>query len=722
MTVDRARTDEVLPALTSTFGYTSFRPLQEDIVRTLMSGQDAFVLMPTGGGKSLCYQLPALLLPGITVVVSPLIALMKDQVDALTTLGVNATFINSSLDLSEINRRQAAIARGTVRLVYVAPERLMMPGFLRLLQGTSIALFAIDESHCISEWGHDFRPEYRELRRLRELFPRVPLGAFTATATERVKADIKAQLSLQHAADFRGAFNRPNLVYEVRTKQDSYGQLAEYVRAHPDASGIVYCGSRAGTENIAGRLRADGFSALAYHAGLTGEERRFRQEAFVRDDVRVMTATIAFGMGIDKPDVRFVIHMDLPKTLENYYQESGRAGRDGEPSDCILFYSAGDMMKLKHFAQAKETAAERAVAVAQLNQMNDWASGVTCRRQALLAYFDEPFDTQPPPCCDICSNPVPTEDVTVPAQMFLSCVIRTGERFGATYVINVLRGAADERVRGRQHDRLSTYGIGKDRPVTWWRELAHKLSSAGYLEQTSGEMPTLSVSERGRAVLFENAVVKMALRGDAQSTTRSRGEVDSAAYPALFQQLRALRKTLADEQGVPPYVIFSDRTLIHMATALPSTLAGLLRITGVGEIKARSFGAAFLGEIAGYVRESGATPKPISAVPARPRRAGVTDTVALSLRLYHRGLDVDAIAKERSISPTTVGGHLAEALEAGQAVDLDRLLDPDRQRTIEAAVRAVGADLLRPIMDHLGEGYTYHEIRLVRASFRQSSG
>ncbi len=387
--------------LKATFGYTSFRPLQEDIVRSILAGRDVFVLMPTGGGKSLCYQLPALLLDGMTVVVSPLIALMKDQVDSLEALGVSATYVNSSLDASEIGRRQAAVARGEVKLLYVAPERLMMPGFLRLLAATGVAFFAIDEAHCISEWGHDFRPEYRELARLRALFPGTALGAFTATATTRVQADIRAQLGLQSAASFRGSFNRPNLFYEVRPKHDAYGQLVRYLRGRDRSSGIVYCQSRARTEQLAAQLSADGFAAVAYHAGLESEERRGRQDAFIKDDVQIVVATIAFGMGIDKPDVRFVVHYDLPKNLEGFYQESGRAGRDGEPADCILFYGPGDAVKHRHFIDEKPSAIERQVALRQLRQMDEWAAGTTCRRRALLAYFDESFDGQAGPCCDV---------------------------------------------------------------------------------------------------------------------------------------------------------------------------------------------------------------------------------------------------------------------------------------------------------------------------------
>src|SRR6266545_257311 len=419
--------DDARAALRTTFGYSSFRPLQEDIVRAILLREDVFVLMPTGGGKSLCYQLPALLLDGVTVVVSPLIALMKDQVDALRALGVSATFINSSLDFAEASQRQRAIARGEISIVYAAPERVVQPGFMRLLESIPLAFFAIDEAHCVSEWGHDFRPEYRELAQLRDRFPSTPLGAFTATATQRVEADIVAQLRLQRASRFRGSFNRPNLYYAVKRKSNGDQQLLELLGARPEASGIVYCQARAETERVADCLQRAGISAAAYHAGLSSSERQHRQDAFIRDETRVIVATIAFGMGIDKPDVRFVVHYDLPRSLEGYYQESGRAGRDGDPADCIVLYGYGDAAKQKYFADQKIADAEREVALRQLRQMTDWAEATSCRRRSLLAYFDEQLDGETARCCDICDDPPELADYTIPAQMLLSCAVRTGE-------------------------------------------------------------------------------------------------------------------------------------------------------------------------------------------------------------------------------------------------------------------------------------------------------
>ncbi|MDO8689757.1 MAG: ATP-dependent DNA helicase RecQ, partial [Dehalococcoidia bacterium] len=473
----------VMATLKSVFGYDSFRPLQREIVESILDRKDVFVLMPTGGGKSLCYQLPALLTDGLTVVVSPLIALMKDQVDSLQALGVAATYINSSLDSSEVGRRQGSVARGDVKLLYVAPERLMVPGFLHLLASLPAPFFAIDEAHCISEWGHDFRPEYRQLKRLRDLFPQSRLGAFTATATLRVQADIKTQLRLEQSDCFQGSYNRANLFYEVRLKQSPYAQLVQYLRERRKASGIIYCQARAQTESLAGRLRIDGFKAAPYHAGLENEERRTNQEAFIKDDIDIIVATIAFGMGIDKPDVRFVIHYDMPKSLEGYYQESGRAGRDGEPSDCILFYGYGDMVKLQRFIDDKPSPEERRIALTQLQQMADWATGTGCRRRALLAYFDEDFQGQDGPCCDACRVSVGEEDYTAPAQMLLSCARRTGELFGAAHLIDVLRGSRAEGVLRHRHDKLSVYGIGRDRPKSEWQYIAHEMLRRGYMRK-----------------------------------------------------------------------------------------------------------------------------------------------------------------------------------------------------------------------------------------------
>jgi ATP-dependent DNA helicase RecQ len=714
----------VLAKLKSVYGYDSFRPLQREVIQSLLNGQDVFVLMPTGGGKSLCYQLPVLLTQGLGVVVSPLIALMKDQVDALQALGVAATFINSSLNSSEIGRRQAAVARGDVKLLYVAPERLMSPAFLHLLASREPSYFAIDEAHCISEWGHDFRPEYRELRKLRDIFRATPFGAFTATATRRVQADIKSQLRLEKAASFQGSFNRPNLFYEVRPKKAAYEQLVAYLRRRAHGSGIVYCQSRAGTDDLAARLRADGFTAVAYHAGLESDERRRRQESFTKDDVQIIVATIAFGMGIDKPDVRFVIHYDLPKNLESYYQESGRAGRDGEPSDCLLFYSYGDVAKQQHFIDEKPSPAERQVAIQQLRQMANWASGTTCRRRALLAYFDEPLEEQLGPCCDLCRTPAQEVDRTILAQMFLSCVKRTGERFGIGHVIAVLVGSRADRLLQLGHDKLSTYGIGREHSRDEWQQLAEELLRRGYLVRAEGDFGAVKATERGHAVLFKgervllSAPLVAALSPEAAISTP--GSAPQPHQP-LFDELRGLRKRLADERGVPPYVIFHDATLGQIAAQLPSSREGLLRVRGVGDQKVADFGDAVLECVAEYARQTGALPAELpSPAPRRPRPGGPNSTMRKTVELFRAGRGVQEIAEERGLAVTTVEGHLVDALEGGEQLDLERLVSEERYRVIAAAIAEVGADLLRPIMDRLGDGYSYGELKLVRAALARS--
>ncbi|MCO5176310.1 MAG: DNA helicase RecQ [Thermomicrobiales bacterium] len=708
-----------MSTLQSVWGYDEFRPLQEDIVRTILDGRDAFVLLPTGGGKSLCYQLPALLLDGLTIVISPLIALMKDQVDALTELNVPATYINSSLDSAEIRDRMRQIASGEIKLLYVAPERFSTPGFTQRIQQRGVSLVAIDEAHCVSEWGHDFRPEYRDLLRLRDAFPGAVFAAFTATATRQVQNDIRQQLGLADAEQFQGSFNRPNLYYEVRPKRKTYDQILAYIRSKPGASGIIYCLSRAGVESTAERLQRDGISTAAYHGGMDSEQRRTAQEAFVRDNVQVVVATIAFGMGIDKPDVRFVIHQDLPRNLESYYQESGRAGRDGEPSDCILFYSYGDVTRQMVFVDEKPTRRLREIAQSQLQQMSGWAESSKCRRAALLEYFEESFDGQAPPCCDICGNPPDVEDMTIPAQMLMSCVKRTGERFGLGYVVDVLRGSRDQRILRAGHDRLSTWGIGKDRPKSDWQFLGRSLIRDGYLHQDSANFNIISITPRGAEVLFRGARVSYAMPPKTQSGGADAVDV---AYPQLFEQLRRLRKQLADERGVPPYVVFPDSTLRQMSSRLPMTPNALLRIVGVGERKAAAYGPAFLDAISTFVNSTGATPQQAPASPPSvARRSSLTGTAKTTLDLFNRGLSIEDVAKERGLAVSTVEAHLVEAIESGANVDVGHVVTPTMIAQVEAAIRKVGDELLRPIMDEVGEdaGYSWGQLRLIRAWMRR---
>ena len=495
---------DLLEPLKEHFGYETFRPLQEPIVRDALAGRDVFALMPTGGGKSLCFQLPALLRDGLTIVISPLISLMKDQVDALRASGVAATFLNSTLDGTEARARLRGLYNGEFRLLYVAPERLMLESFIEKVQGWKVAQIAIDEAHCISEWGHDFRPEYRELKKLRELLPGVPIMALTATATERVREDILKQLGLRDPQIYVASFDRPNLTYRVVPKSAPYEQLLKFLRERPNDNGIVYCASRKSADSIAAKLNGDGIPAKPYHAGLEANERAANQEAFLRDDVRVVSATIAFGMGINKPNVRFVVHYDLPKNIESYYQETGRAGRDGLPSDCVLLFNPGDVVKQTRFIDEKSESEAR-IAREQLRQMVHYAETRECRRTTLLRYFAEERPNEPCGGCDNCLEPPETFDGTIVAQKFLSCVLRiqqqSGFAFGLNHIVEVLTGADTEPIRQRGHNEISTYGIGKELKREGWQALGRELLRLGIVEVAPGKFATIQVTAAGRDAL-----------------------------------------------------------------------------------------------------------------------------------------------------------------------------------------------------------------------------
>jgi ATP-dependent DNA helicase RecQ len=587
------------------FGHDEFRPLQQQIVTDALAGRDVFALMPTGGGKSLCFQLPALLRDGLTIVVSPLISLMKDQVDALQTSGIAATFLNSALDRHEAVERLRGLNHGEYRLLYVAPERLMLDGFLERALNWNITQLAIDEAHCISEWGHDFRPEYRELKKLRRHLPDVPIMALTATATERVRKDIVDQLHLDSARCYVASFNRPNLTYRVVPKSSPYEQVLTLIRGRPNESGIVYCASRKTADSLAKKLNGDGVKAKPYHAGLEAKERTKHQELFLRDDARVITATIAFGMGINKPNVRFVLHHDLPKNIESYYQETGRAGRDGLPSECVLLFSASDVVKQRRFIEEKSEREQR-VAQEQLRDMIHYAETRDCRRATLLKYFGEEF---PAPCngCDNCLEPRETFDGTVHAQKFLSCVYRIYEKhgfgFGLNHVVDVLAGAETEAIRQRGHDTLSTYGIGSDVKRNAWLAIGRELLRLGLIAAAPGKFATLQLTEAGRTALRERKPITLTKPFDVETTKRSKkhraGEIE--CDERLFEQLRVLRRRIADTRDVPAYVIFSDVALREMARAFPTTEAEFRRIPGVGQQKLRDFAEPFTAAVRDYL-------------------------------------------------------------------------------------------------------------------------
>jgi ATP-dependent DNA helicase RecQ len=587
-------------ALKKHFGYDQFRPLQKEIIEDALAGRDVFVLMPTGGGKSLCFQLPALVRNGLTIVVSPLISLMKDQVDALQTSGIHATYLNSTLDGAEAKARWRGLHRGEYRMLYVAPERLMLDTFLERALNWDIAQLAIDEAHCISEWGHDFRPEYRELKKLRKHLPDVPIMALTATATERVRADIVKELKLRDPRCYVASFDRPNLTYRVIPKTAPYQQLLAFIRSRPNDSGIIYCASRKSTESLARNLNEDGVATKPYHAGLTTSERTKHQDAFLRDHVRVITATIAFGMGINKPNVRFVVHYDLPKNIESYYQETGRAGRDGLPSECVLLFSPSDVAKQLHFIDEKSDTEAR-IARAQLQQAVHYAETRECRRVVLLGYFGERFLQQSCGSCDNCLQPRETFDGTVHAQKFLSCVYRIHARhgfgFGLNHVVDVLRGADTEAIRQRGHNELSTYGIGSELKRAEWQAIGRELLRLGLVECAPGKFATLSLTPAGLEALRKRTSIVLTKQIEIaeKETRRKPGAIE--CDEVLFKRLRALRRQLADERGVPAYIIFSDVSLRQMARNYPTNSSEFRRVPGVGQQKLKDFADPFLNEI-----------------------------------------------------------------------------------------------------------------------------
>ena len=728
--------------LKSHFGYDTFLPLQEEIISHVLAGRDALALMPTGGGKSLCYQLPAVCLPGMTLVVSPLIALMKDQVDVLNANGISARFINSSLTSSENEQAMARARRGLVKILYVAPERLSMPGFRRFLQAVDLGLIAVDEAHCISEWGHEFRPDYRNLRQLRAEFPRVPVIALTATATTPVRDDIVEQLGLQRGRVFLSSFNRANLTYTLAAKEGFWSKLLSLLNAHKGESAIIYCFSRRETEELAEDLSERGLRARPYHAGLEPEVRRRTQEDFIRDRVPIIVATIAFGMGIDKPDIRLVVHHSLPKSLEGYYQETGRAGRDGLPSDCVLFYSRADRAKQEYFMNQLEDLQEQQNARRKLNEMVEFAEVPVCRRRSLLAYFGEKWEPANCAACDVCLEAADGFDATEIAQKALSAVIRTGERFGALHVVKVLRGSRDKRLLQLGHDRLSVYGIAEDYTEEQLREVMGQLQAQGLLARNEGEFATLSVSRRGRDFLKCRDKLLLPrlksgageIRGGvpARQTAEEQGRSQSDdCDQELFELLRALRRELADQQEAPPFTVFGDVSLRYMAAAFPQSLENLSRTPGVGKAKLEKYGERFVAAIRDYALSHGmadrtgdlasSTGASTSGKGHRQRREGHgSDTYEQTRALLSRGLTVKQIAEERGLAGTTIIGQMERMAAQGREMVLDHLLpDADRMRSIRSAIGICGNEFLKPVREYLGPDFSYDEIRLTRLYLRQ---
>ncbi|HEY1048357.1 MAG TPA: DNA helicase RecQ [Prosthecobacter sp.] len=718
--------DALLPLLKQYFGYDAFRPLQREIMETSLAGRDVVAILPTGAGKSLCFQLPALARDGVTLVVSPLIALMKDQVDALTASGVAATFLNSSIQGSEAHRRRSGLEDGHYKLLYAAPERVMMPSFVEDLQRWNVTAVAVDEAHCISEWGHDFRPEYRQLAQLRTKLPGVPFLALTATATEQVRGDIIRQLQLPEPEVFLASFNRPNLSYSIVPKNKSTRQVYEFIRERPNDAGIVYVQSRKSAESIAAALVAEGVKAVAYHAGLQPEERAANQEAFLRDEARVVCATIAFGMGINKPDVRYVIHADLPKNIEGYYQETGRAGRDSLPADCVLLYSRGDLVKNLKFLDEMTDPKAAEVAARQMRLMADFAEGSECRRVALLDYFGEQWPGDNCGGCDICLQPRETWDATTQAQKLLSCIFRIKQKSnfstGLNHVVEVLAGANTEKIRKWYHDQLSTYGIGKDTPREEWTSLGRQLIRLGYIDATADSYQTLSLSRAGLAVLMNRTPVL--LTRSPVVTNTSTAKVSRAGSIAcdegLFAELRTLRKRLADDKGVPPYVVFGDTSLRHMCRSYPQTDRAFLDIPGVGSQKLADYGQPFMAEIkawlAGHPRQTFAAEAPPPPAPKMKSESGPNGTALETLRLFRQGLSPERIATQRSLTVSTVHNHLSQAIAGGvlQADPRDYYSAEDAQM-MRQAVAEHGLESLGKLKEALNNRFDYPTLHYFRA-------
>ncbi len=594
---------EARQILHEVFGYSEYRPSQEPIIDALIAGQDAFVLMPTGGGKSLCFQIPALIRDGVAIVISPLISLMKDQVDALLANGVRAASYNSSLKVVETRQVLARLHAGELDLLYVAPERLLSSGFLERLKTLPIALFAIDEAHCVSQWGHDFRPEYVQLGRLRSLFPDVPMIGLTATADPQTRQDVLKRLGLQQAHCFITGFDRPNIRYTVVEKQKPFAQLMAFLEDHQQEAGIIYALSRKRVEEVADRLAAAGLKARAYHAGLGSNERKQVQEMFLRDDIQIVVATVAFGMGIDKPNVRFVVHYDLPKNIESYYQETGRSGRDGLPAEVLLLFGYGDIAISRGLIEKGGNPEQKRIELHKLQAMVGFGEAQTCRRRVLLGYFGERLEKD---CgnCDICLNPPETYDATVDAQKALSCVFRVGQRFGVGHVVEVLRGAQTQRIFDLRHDKLSTYGIGAEKVADAWSSLLRQLIHHGYLVQDVANYSVLKLTASARPLLRGEETLVLAKPRIRVKTLQKKGRPQVADFDYdddLFDALRIRRKQLADAEGVPPYVIFGDATLAEMAAKMPTDEEAMLAISGVGKHKLQRFCGEFIDEIISYM-------------------------------------------------------------------------------------------------------------------------
>lgn len=708
--------EDQLSVLKKYFGYDSFRPLQKDIIDHVLSGNDSLVLMPTGGGKSICFQLPALLKEGVCLVISPLIALMKDQVEALRANGIQAAFINSTLNQSQQNEIEQACYSGRLKLLYVSPEKLFATGFLNFIKQLNINLFAVDEAHCVSFWGHDFRPEYMQLKQIKEHFPGIPMIALTATADKVTRKDILQQLGMPKAEVFISSFDRPNLSLKVLPGQKRINHIIDFLQSRKDQSGIVYCLSRKTTEEIAEKLRKSGYNARHYHAGMDHEYRAKTQEDFIKDDVQIICATIAFGMGIDKSNVRWVIHYNLPKNLENFYQEIGRAGRDGLQGDTLLFYSFQDFIVQTDMLKDL-TPERRELQAAKLERMKQYAEADICRRRILISYFNETFDKD---CgnCDVCLNPRTKFDGTLIAQKALSAIARSKEEVAMTMLIDILRGSRNKTLLDKGYHELKTFGAGREFPPGEWMDYLLQLLNGGILDIAYDEGHSFKLNELSWQVLKENRKVMMVKyqpfyekkqAQDLETKTKSKGE---QLFDKLFERLKKVRKEFATRQNVPAYIIFNDNTLTEMAKEKPLSEIDMLGISGVGHQKFNQYGAHFLKEITDFIKEEAQEGSKVQGA-----------TYLFTLDLYNKGFSVEEIAKERNLSQTTIISHLCALFEKGSDIDLSKYISPQEFAEVRKALEVVKIEnnALKPVFDFLGGKMDYSKIRVAATLMNRKS-
>lgn len=694
------------------FGYSEFRGNQKQIIQSVLTKKDTIVLMPTGGGKSVCYQVPAMIFDGLTLVISPLISLMKDQVDALNANGIPAAFLNSSQSQSEQRFISSQIQSGKIKLLYIAPERLYRGDFplKDFLKTVNLSLVAIDEAHCVSQWGHDFRPEYLKIGELRKSFPLIPFIALTATADKLTRKDIADKLGLKTPQWFISSFDRGNITYRVTAKRDAMGKLLEFLDFHKKDSGVIYCLSRKNVEETAAELQARGLSALPYHAGLPREEREKNQELFIKDEVKIMVATIAFGMGIDKSNVRFVVHMNMPQNVEGYYQETGRAGRDGLPSDALLFYSGQDAITLGRMLDQGDNQEFAHVMQEKLEKMKSFCQTKICRRKFLLNYFGEDHAGD---CgnCDICFQKGNRQDMTIPSQMLLSSIVRLGESFGIGYVLLILRGSKSAKVQ-QAHQNLSVYGIGKDRPESFWKDLCDKLVQEDYLAEAGAQFPTLKLTE----FAWQKLKAKEKILLPMQESLPEVSNKPSTHHEELLDELKALRFAIAQKSGVPPYVVFADSSLVEMATYLPIEEGSFLEISGVGQVKAQSYGSDFMKIIADYASFHKLSPqRKIQTQRTKPLRSSQSEV--MTLKLFNEGKNIYQIAEARGMTFNTVEEHLVNMVKKKE-VDAEKFLSKDDLLNIRLAHRRQGTHFLKPLKEHFGERYSYFQLKIALAEER----